>query len=405
MELIAKIYLTYMFISLYFFFFFITLYIKNKNRMFDYPKTTRKYSVSVLIPAYNEEDSIKGTVEAVLKSDYKNILEIIVINDGSTDNTRKIVEGVMKKNKLVKILNKKNSGKADSINQALKIAKGELVVIMDADSYICSDAIGKMIGFFDDKDVASVTGRILVKNKDKMLEKLQASEYAMIAFSRKLLEFVEGIWVTPGALSMYRKDALLKVGGFDVKNITEDVEITWRLIKNGYKIRMCLAAGTYTIVPNRAKKWWRQRIRWDIGGIQTVLKYKSEMLKKGSLGYFIVPLFTTSMFLGLFGLSVFFYLSIRRLLLMYQVTHTSFISNVPLLTMNNIYITVTVLNFFGIVVFLLGLYLTLTGLKTINPGIKKSFFNLLIYLCLYLSVYPTVLLVSIYKILRKDIKW
>jgi len=405
MELIAKIYLTYMFISLYFFFFFITLYIKNKNRMFDYPKTTRKYSVSVLIPAYNEEDSIKGTVEAVLKSDYKNILEIIVINDGSTDNTRKIVEGVMKKNKLVKILNKKNSGKADSINQALKIAKGELVVIMDADSYICSDAIGKMIGFFDDKDVASVTGRILVKNKDKMLEKLQASEYAMIAFSRKLLEFVEGIWVTPGALSMYRKDALLKVGGFDVKNITEDVEITWRLIKNGYKIRMCLAAGTYTIVPNRAKKWWRQRIRWDIGGIQTVLKYKSEMLKKGSLGYFIVPLFTTSMFLGLFGLSVFFYLSIRRLLLMYQVTHTSFISNVPLLTMNNIYITVTVLNFFGIVVFLLGLYLTLTGLKTINPGIKKSFFNLLIYLCLYLSVYPTVLLVSVYKILRKDIKW
>jgi len=405
MELIAKIYLTYMFISLYFFFFFITLYIKNKNRMFDYPKTTRKYSVSVLIPAYNEEDSIKGTVEAVLKSDYKNILEIIVINDGSTDNTRKIVEGVMKKNKLVKILNKKNSGKADSINQALKIAKGELVVIMDADSYICSDAIGKMIGFFDDKDVASVTGRILVKNKDKMLEKLQASEYAMIAFSRKLLEFVEGIWVTPGALSMYRKDALLKVGGFDVKNITEDVEITWRLIKNGYKIRMCLAAGTYTIVPNRAKKWWRQRIRWDIGGIQTVLKYKSEMLKKGSLGYFIVPLFTTSMFLGLFGLSVFFYLSIRRLLLMYQVTHTSFISNVPLLTMNNIYITVTVLNFFGIVVFLLGLYLTLTGLKTINPGIKKSFFNLLIYLCLYLSVYPTVLLVSVFKILRKDIKW
>jgi len=405
MELIAKIYLTYMFISLYFFFFFITLYIKNKNRMFDYPKTTRKYSVSVLIPAYNEEDSIKGTVEAVLKSDYKNILEIIVINDGSTDNTRKIVEGVMKKNKLVKILNKKNSGKADSINQALKIAKGELVVIMDADSYICSDAIGKMIGFFDDKDVASVTGRILVKNKDKMLEKLQASEYAMIAFSRKLLEFVEGIWVTPGALSMYRKDALLKVGGFDVKNITEDVEITWRLIKNGYKIRMCLAAGTYTIVPNRAKKWWRQRIRWDIGGIQTVLKYKSEMLKKGSLGYFIVPLFTTSMFLGLFGLSVFFYLSIRRLLLMYQVTHTSFISNVPLLTMNNIYITVTVLNFFGIVVFLLGLYLTLTGLKTINPGIKKSFFNLLIYLFLYLSVYPTVLLVSVYKILRKDIKW
>ncbi|MEM3405402.1 MAG: glycosyltransferase [Candidatus Pacearchaeota archaeon] len=373
--------------------------------MFFYPKSNKRYSVSVLIPAYNEEDSIEETLKHVLKSDYDNIKEIIVINDGSTDNTKKIVENIIKKEKLVKLLDKKNSGKADSLNQAIKIAKGELVLILDADSYICEDAIRKMVGLFDDKKVASVTGRILVKNKEKLLERLQAAEYAMIAFSRKLLEFVDGIWVTPGALSMYRKSALIKVGGFDTKNITEDVEITWRLIKNGYKIKMCLAAGTYTIVPNNMKRWWRQRIRWDIGGIQTLIKYKGYLLKRGSLGYFIIPLFSISMFLGLFGLSVFFYLLIRKLILIYKITYLSKVSSVPILTMNDIYITVTVLNFFGIIVFLLGLYFTLIGLRVINPGIKKSFFNLLIYLCLYLSIYPTVLLVSFYKIIKKDIKW
>lgn len=405
MEILPKIYLTYMFISLYFFFFFIILYIRNKEKMFFYPKSNKRYSVSVLIPAYNEEDSIEETLKHVLKSDYDNIKEIIVINDGSTDNTKKIVENIIKKEKLVKLLDKKNSGKADSLNQAIKIAKGELVLILDADSYICEDAIRKMVGLFDDKKVASVTGRILVKNKEKLLERLQAAEYAMIAFSRKLLEFVDGIWVTPGALSMYRKSALIKVGGFDTKNITEDVEITWRLIKNGYKIKMCLAAGTYTIVPNNMKRWWRQRIRWDIGGIQTLIKYKGYLLKRGSLGYFIIPLFSISMFLGLFGLSVFFYLLIRKLILIYKITYLSKVSSVPILTMNDIYITVTVLNFFGIIVFLLGLYFTLIGLRVINPGIKKSFFNLLIYLCLYLSIYPTVLLVSFYKIIKKDIKW
>ena len=405
MEFLPVIYLVYMFVSLYFFSFFVLIYLKNKNELFTYPKSTKKYSVSVLIPAYNEEDSVEGTVRAVLNSDYKNILEIIVINDGSTDNTGKIAEALAKKYKIIKVLNKKNSGKADSLNQALRIAKGELIIVLDSDSYILPDAIGKMIGYFDNKQVASVTGKILVKNYNNLIERLQAAEYAIIAFSRKLLEFVEGIWVTPGALSMYRKSTLLDVGGFDTKNITEDVEITWRLISKGYAIKMCLAAGTYTIVPNNVKKWWRQRIRWDIGGIQTLNKYKKWILKKGSLGYFIIPLFAVSMFLGLLGLIIFLYLILRKILLMSQFSHYAFLSDVPLITMNNLYFTVTVLNFFGVIVFLLGLFLTLIGLNIVNPGIKKSFFNLGFYLLLYLTASPTILLVSVYKMIKKDIKW
>jgi poly-beta-1,6 N-acetyl-D-glucosamine synthase len=394
-----------MFVSLYLFFFFVSIYIRNRKNLYDSPEGKKKYSVTVLIPAYNEEKSIQATIESVLKSDYKNIVEIIAINDGSKDNTAEIIKRLSKKYSNVKLLDKKNSGKADSINQALKIAKGELVVILDADSYICKDAIRKMIGYFDEEKVASVTGRILVHNRTSYIERLQAVEYAVIAFTRKLLEFIDGIWVTPGALSMYRKSALIKVGGFSTTNITEDVEITWRLIKNGYKIKMSLSAGTYTVVPTTLKKWYKQRIRWDIGGLQTIIAYRKEAVRRGSLGYFIIPLFAVSMFLGLFGLLIFLYLFVRRFWLIWQYSHYSFISDMPLITPNQFYFGVTVINFLGIVVFLLGLYLTLTAFKIVDPGIKKSPYNILNYLLLYLAVNPVILAVSVYKYLKKDITW
>lgn len=404
MNWLTIIYLVYMFISLYFFFLFVCIYIRNKDKLFWFPKTKKFYKVSVIIPAYNEEDTIKKTLEHVFNSDY-DLFEVVVVNDGSTDKTAEIVREMMKKYKKLKLINKKNTGKADSLNYALKRVKGELVVVIDSDSYVLKDAIRKMTGYFDDPKVGCVTGRILVANRETLLERIQALEYAMIAFTRKLLEFIEGIWVTPGALSMYRKDALLKVGGFNPKNLTEDVEITWRLIKAGYKIRMCLAAGTYTSVPSNKRKWWRQRIRWDIGGVQTLISYKGEIFKKNPLGYFIVPLFAVSMFLGLFGLSIFLYLWISHFILAFLYTRYSFISDVPVLTFERFYVTATVLNFFGIVVFLLGLYFTLVGLKKINPGVRKSFFNIFFYLLAYVTIHPVILAVSIYKLIKKDLKW
>jgi cellulose synthase/poly-beta-1,6-N-acetylglucosamine synthase-like glycosyltransferase len=373
--------------------------------MYDYPIPKKNYTVSILIPAYNEEDSIKKTIEAALKSKYKNILEIIAINDGSKDRTAEIVRELERKYKKVKLFDKKNSGKADSINQALKIVKGELVVVLDADSYVCEDAIEKMIGYFDVKSVASVTGRILVYNRKSALEKFQAAEYAIIAFTRKLLEFIDGIWVTPGALSMYRKSALIKVGGFSTKNITEDVEITWRLIKNEYNIRMCLAGGTYTVVPSNFKKWWKQRVRWGIGGLQTLMSYKKLIFKKGALGSFIIPLFAISIFLGLFGLAILFWLFTKRAWQIWQYSQYTFLSNTPIFTSNQLYMSVTVLNFFWAIVFLLGLFITMTGLQTIDPTIKKSPFNLLFYVLFYLSVHPLVMAFSVYKYLKKDITW
>ena len=237
-EVLTIVYLVYIFISLYFLFLFALTFVQNRKEMFSYKKSKKNYSISVIIPAHNEEDTIRNTIEQVLKSDYKNILEVIVATNACTDRTVKIARELSKNYKKLKVLNLKIPGKANALNEALKIARGELFAVVDADSYPDTNALNSMVGFFDDTAVGGVTTRILVKHRDNFLRKMQAIEYKVIAFTRKLLDFLDSIYVTPGPLALYRKSALQKIGGFDLKNMTEDIEATWHLIHEGYKVRM-----------------------------------------------------------------------------------------------------------------------------------------------------------------------
>lgn len=374
--------------------------------MYTAPVPKRHYSVSVLIPAYNEEKSIKETLESVLQSDY-SLEEIIVINDGSTDKTKEIVEKMMQKHSIIKILNKKNSGKADSLNKGIEIAKSELFVVIDSDGFPQKEAIGKMVGFFDDEKIAAVTSTILARNRDKFVTKLQAMEYAAIAWTRKLLEYVDGIWVTPGPLSMYRMEVVKKIGGFDTQNLTEDIEIAWRLVHNGYKIRMAMPSRVLTVVPEKMKIWAKQRIRWNVGGIQTLLKYKKEAFKKG-LGAFIIPFFSINMFLGLFGLCVFTSLLLKNLWLRFAILKYSAAANINPLVINKIYFTPTILNIFGIALFVLGFYFAVFSFSQMKENEfmrKRNILTLFFYLIAYLSLYPILLLVSIYKIATGKTGW
>ncbi|GAI16935.1 unnamed protein product, partial [marine sediment metagenome] len=176
METLPIIYLGYMFISIYFLSLFLSLYAKNRKELFGYPKAKKKYSISVLVPAYNEEDTIENTVKAIFSSDYP-IKELIVLNDGSNDNTGKIVEKLLEKYSKLKLINKENSGKGDSLNKGIELAEGELVAVVDADSYPAEDSFSKMVGFFDDKTVGAATCVFVPRNRNKFIEKLQLIEY------------------------------------------------------------------------------------------------------------------------------------------------------------------------------------------------------------------------------------
>ncbi|MBI5803293.1 glycosyltransferase [Candidatus Pacearchaeota archaeon] len=401
------VYLVYMFVALYFLFLFALVFIQNRKEMFSVPEIKKNYTISVIIPAYNEETSIKETVESVLKSNYKNVLEVIVINDGSTDNTLEIVKDLGRKYPKIKILDKKNSGKADSLNQALKIAKGELVAIVDADSYPDSHAISSMIGFFDDEKVGAVTTRILVKNRDGFLRKMQAIEYKVIAFTRKLLGFLDSIYVTPGPLAIYRKSALLKINGFDEKNMTEDIEATWHLLNDGYKIKMSFVAKSTTVAPDTFGKWFKQRIRWNIGGYQCIMKYKNSWFKKGVLGYFIIPFFAISLVMGVFGLGILFYRTFRGFLSYYFSTFYSIEAQTALLTLNEVNLNPSILNFIGIVLFIIGMGFIFFALKYVNRHIheKENFFSVVFYSLVYILLRPIVLIWSLGKFFTGKYSW
>jgi len=406
-ETLTIVYLVYMFIALYFLLLFILTFIQNRREIFLIPKSDKKYSVSVLIPAFNEQDTIKSTVENVLKSGYKYLKEVILINDGSTDNTLKIIKQLEKKYSKVKVLNKKNSGKADSLNRALKIAKGELVAVIDADSYPDVNAIGLMVGYFSDEKTGAVTTRILVRNRNNFIRKMQAVEYKVIAFTRKLLGFLDSIYVTPGPMALYRKSALLKIKGFDKKNMTEDIEATWHLIHDGYKIKMSFLSKASTVAPDTLKKWFNQRIRWNIGGFQTILKYKHCFFRRGMLGFFILPFFSISLVLGTFGLGLFGYRIFRRILSSYLSTYYSIAAQTAVLVLNDINFNPSILNFLGVILFVLGLSFVFFALRFVNKNIheKESFFSVIFYSLIYILLRPFVLIVSLYKFLRGKYSW
>jgi len=411
MEFITWVFLIYSFIGFYFLFLFILVYLKNKKTFFSVPPITKEYSLSIVIPCYNGGKVIGNTIESLLKSTYKGLKKIIVVDDCSTDNSYEIMKKYEKKypDKILVVQTPKNTGNAAGAkNYGAKFVDTELIGFTDDDSLVEPDAIEKTIGFFDDEKVGAVTSTVLVeKNSNKFIIKLQAIEYKVIKFSRKLLEFLDSIYVTPGPLGIYRKSAFDKVKGFDEKNLTEDIEITWNLQYHNYKIKMASPARVYAISPTKFKEWIKQRNRWNIGGLQTILKYKKSFLKKGTLGMFILPFFILSWAIGLFGIGIFGYRIIRTLLIRLLTTSYSIKTQTAIIAMGDINLTPSILTFFGLILFVFSLWYTIIALT--NVGDKKykkeNFFTVGFYMLFYLLAYPMVLLNSLYKYLKGEIKW
>lgn len=407
MEVIDSIYFFYMFVALYFLLLTLVLYFHNRNRLFAIPDLNGKYYLSVLIPAYNEEQTIAKTIEHVFKSDYKWIKEVIVINDGSRDKTLEIVKKLKKQYPSLVIIDKKNSGKADSLNYALKFVKGDFVAIIDADSYPNETAFSRLMGFFSDKKVGVVTAACTPLNRHNLLERLQTIEYKVIAFTRKLLEYVNAIYVAPGSLSVYRKKTLVEIGGFDPKNMTEDIESTWHALKNGWSVKMCLASHVNTIVPSRFKAWWIQRVRWTIGGFQVLKKYFKYIFRRGMFGYFVIPFFAFGLSIGLIGLGIFLYLLFARSINQIGIALYKLNENVGIISLSDISITPNLLNYFGIVLFVSFLIFTLSVLFAMKDKILKNenILEVIAYMTLYLIIYPFMMIKSLYRWMRGEFRW
>jgi cellulose synthase/poly-beta-1,6-N-acetylglucosamine synthase-like glycosyltransferase len=409
MDAVTIIYLVYSFIAFYFLFLFVLIYIQNKNEIFTYPKPKKDYSLSIVIPCYNEGATIERTIKSVLNSGYKNLKKVIVVDDCSKDGSFKIIKEIAKRYpKVMAVQTPKNTGcAAGSKNYGARFVDTELIGFSDGDSFIEKGSIDKMVGFFNDENVAAVTSSVLVQNRDNFILNLQAIEYKVIKFSRKLLEFIDSIYVTPGPLGIFRKSAFDRIKGFDEKNLTEDIEITWHFQAEGYKVKMSVPSRAYTIAPGNIKNWIKQRNRWNIGGLQTISKYKKAWFKKGMLGNFILPFFVLSWALGLFGLFFLVYRLIRTIVFRILSTSYSVQAHTAVFRFSDINLTPHVLLLFGLTLFLLGLWFTIVALINMREDNKKreNFFTVGFYMIFYLLMYPIILIISGYKFLIGQRKW
>lgn len=234
--------------------------------------------VSILIPAYNEEICIEKTLASCVHQTYPNF-EIIVINDGSKDKTLEVINSFKEKyrdylclrNIPLEIINQKNQGKARALNTGKNKANGEFLVTIDADSYLNSHAIEKIISYFTSGDIGAVAGNIVAISKNRLIGYLQKIEYELgVHFIRNSQSSLGNVIVTPGALSAYRKSATKK---FEEGTLTEDFDSSIRILERGYKIVMAPDAICYTQVPLNMGDLIKQRIRWQQGGLEVFSKH------------------------------------------------------------------------------------------------------------------------------------
>lgn len=233
-------------------------------------------TISFVIPVYNEGEDLRSCLDSLQNIDYpKDKYEIVVVDDGSTNPiTAQILEEYSKKYSNIKVIRKENGGAASARNVGIINSGGEIIITIDSDSVMDKDAPAKLVSYFDDPQVGAVTGSVRVLNPDKALTRWQSIEYDIILVYRRILEVFDSIYVTPGGLSAFRKDALIKVGLFDTNSLTEDQEIALKLQKANYKLMATLDAFAYTRVPESLNKLVKQRVRWIRGGIWNRLKHR-----------------------------------------------------------------------------------------------------------------------------------
>ena len=246
---------------------------------------------TVLIPAHNEGKVIVGAVRHVLASDYPN-LEVIVVDDGSTDDTSELVSTHYAGDTRVRLFRVPNGGKAAALNVGLKEARGQVVVALDADTHFEKDAISKLVRWFADPAVGAVAGNAKVGNRINMITRWQALEYVTSQnLERRALAALGCITVVPGAIGAWKRNALERLGGFPLDTLAEDQDLTLGLLTAGYTVFYDSTAIGWTEAPDTVKGLVKQRFRWAFGTLQCLWKHRRVTLRPryGALGLIAVP--------------------------------------------------------------------------------------------------------------------
>ncbi len=245
----------------------------SKKKFNNYQTISTSFSLTVIIPAYNEEKSIERTIKSVQNSIYTK-KEIIVVNNASTDNTVKILQKFQDN---IRILNEPKKGKSNAINKGIRYATGEIIVILDADTIILKNTLTNIVQPFKKNRITAVTGEVLVLNKENFISKMQVIDYAVgMNLARGTLGLYEIVPIVSGAFGAFRKSRILEKNNpiFSTDTMTEDFDVTITLLRHGHKTEFVKDALAYTEVPERFMDLVHQRYRWFRGFLQVYRKHK-----------------------------------------------------------------------------------------------------------------------------------
>lgn len=230
--------------------------------------------VSVLIPAFNEARVIESSIHRVLHSTDVGV-EVIVIDDGSSDGTSAIVSAAFADEPRVRLLTLENGGKAHALNRGLALSRGEIIIALDADTQFEPDTIAKLARWFANPKIGAVAGNAKVGNRINLVTRWQAVEYVTAQnLERRALSRFDAIMVVPGAVGAWRKTALDEVGGYPVDTLAEDQDLTIAIQRRGWRIGHDVDAIAWTEAPETFRALAKQRFRWAFGTLQCLWKHR-----------------------------------------------------------------------------------------------------------------------------------
>jgi cellulose synthase/poly-beta-1,6-N-acetylglucosamine synthase-like glycosyltransferase/peptidoglycan/xylan/chitin deacetylase (PgdA/CDA1 family) len=252
-------------------------YRAKKRRL---PPTEYLPSVAVVVPAYNEAVGIDRAVRSLAASDYPDF-EVIVVDDGSTDRTAEIVEGLVLER--VRLLRKPNGGKASALNAGVAATEAPVIVMVDADTVFEPETLRRLVQPLGDPSVGAVSGNTKVGNRRRLLGHWQHIEYVTgFNLDRRMYEVLQCTPTVPGAIGAFRHDALVEVGGVSEQTLAEDTDLTLAIGRTGRRVVYAEDARAWTEAPSTLGDLWRQRYRWSYGTMQAVWKHKGALLTRDS---------------------------------------------------------------------------------------------------------------------------
>ncbi|MFD7936674.1 glycosyltransferase [Streptomyces sp. NPDC059755] len=239
--------------------------------------------VSVLVPAYNEAKCIESTVRSLMASEHP--IEVLVIDDGSSDGTALIVEAMALPN--VRVVRQHNAGKPAALNRGIANARYDLIVMMDGDTVFEPSTVRELVQPFGDPKVGAVAGNAKVGNRDSLIGAWQHIEYVMgFNLDRRMYDVLGCMPTIPGAVGAFRRSALERVGGMSDDTLAEDTDITMAMHRDNWKVVYAEKARAWTEAPESVQQLWSQRYRWSYGTMQAIWKHRRAVFERGPSGRF-----------------------------------------------------------------------------------------------------------------------